>query len=437
MSELQTNTNPENYTLIGDYELEKLNIVTNTEKREEIDLSRIFLELNIYESIYNQFISGNIVILDSLGLDVIHALGEGETINIIFKTKSVNTPIEFTGIVYKKEGSVRVTEHAGSYLLHFASEEFLNANRYVHYEGYQGLVSDAVKGVYDKIKRTEKPKDLDVKETTGIEHIVLPGSNSIRSIDICSSYSVSSEKEYGYVFWEDSRKFNYKPVEALYSQEPVIEYNYSQGGVFLEDSVEINDANRTQSAPTNQSNVKSPQEQAFNSFQEYEQKDSISYLDAILDGQYGSTWQVLNLKEKALDTIRYKVANTEPDKKLAQYSKPLNKGFNEEYTDRIEFSVRASRQPQGNADYYNHLALLKSETTVINITVPGNSEIMAGQVCIANIPQWHAMNFDPQAEELQLLSGKFLIAEIRHKLNSGGYVQYIKLLKDSFNKSVG
>jgi hypothetical protein len=434
----QTTTNPENYTLVGDYELEKLVITTNTEKKEEIDISQIFLELNLYESIYNQYISGNVVIVDSIGLDIIYALGEGEKIDIIFKTKSVNTPIEYTGIVYKKEVPIKVTEHSGSYVLYFASEEFINSNRYVHYEGYQGSVSDAVKGILEKVKREEKPKELEVKETLGIEHIVLPAINTIESISLCEKLAVSDEKEYGYMFWEDTRKFNFKPIESLYSQDPVIEYNYITGGVFLDSNdVSVENSNDTQSAPTRQSSVKSPQEQAFNSFQEYSHKESLSYLDSIRDGHYGSTWQILNLKEKAMDTIQYKVANTEPDKKLTQYSKILNNGFNENFTDRIEFMVVAGRKPHGNSRYYNELTLLKSETSVINITVPGNSEIMAGQVCNANIPQWNGMNFDPQAEDMQMLSGKFLMAEIRHKLNSSGYVQYIKLLKDSYNKSIG
>ena len=429
-------SNESNYVTIGDYELEQLSITTNTDKPLEIDISRLMSEINLYESIYNQFITGNIMMVDSNGLDVIYGLGEGERITLIFKTKTTTEPIEFRGIVYKKEGPFRLTEHSGYMVLHFASEEFITSNRTIHHEAYKGSITDTVEELLKKVERLENPKPLETTPTKNIEHVVFPGYTTLKALDYCTRVAVSDNSEYGYVFYEDNKKFNFKPLEALYTQEPVIEYNYTNSGVFADhDVASTSDGYGTD---TSQPAVKSPQEQAFNAYQEFDDKGIQSYLDTILDGQYGSTWMTLNLREKELDTIQYKIDNTsKKDTQLGEHGKLLDRDYNEEYTDRVSLTYNSHRSERPYSEVHNHLKLLKSETSVINLTLPGNSELKVGEVCVVNIPQWNAMNFDPEVDELQILTGKYLISEIRHRIDHIGYVQYIKVIKDSFNRTLG
>ena len=69
----------------GDYTLEKCTLtIGKDDKKTELDLSNIYLDITIYESLHTPFISGVITISDNNNLLDFATLGNGERLNIEF-----------------------------------------------------------------------------------------------------------------------------------------------------------------------------------------------------------------------------------------------------------------------------------------------------------------------------------------------------------------
>ncbi|MNE96402.1 hypothetical protein D3C80_1946030 [compost metagenome] len=80
------------------------------------------------------------------------------------------------------------------------------------------------------------------------------------------------------------------------------------------------------------------------------------------------------------------------------------------------------------------MKLLKSNSFTVNIGTFGNSALKAGLVIKATIPSFSQDSLGPN--DFDNISGKFLVAEIKHILSGKMYNQRIKLIKDSFEETI-
>lgn len=83
----------------------------------------------------------------------------------------------------------------------------------------------------------------------------------------------------------------------------------------------------------------------------------------------------------------------------------------------------------------NELIALHSLSTILNVGVFGDSTLRAGQICEASVPSYSSADFTPENKDM--LSGNFLIAEIKHILTPKLYNQRLMLIKDGFMETVG
>ena len=120
MSNIANESN--SYNKQNDYELLRLEIVSNR-GGSPIDLRPQFIELMIYETIFDTKMVGELAILDVLNYAETIPIVGNETIFISYKTKGADKPVDIVGKVFTILGKARTSnEKSEVYKIQFVSE---------------------------------------------------------------------------------------------------------------------------------------------------------------------------------------------------------------------------------------------------------------------------------------------------------------------------
>jgi hypothetical protein len=210
------------------FKIKELSLIT---KIGLFDISSIFEELNIFDSILMPCMSGNILITDSLALTQRLKFDGSEYIKInIVKNDKENTPvysIEKTFRVYKQSNRTNNNQNFESYLLSFVSEEFVYSEQTKVNQSFVGKYSDVAKLIFKNYLKIPNKKIGNIDETEGIHKGIIPRLSPIESINWLLKRSVYSNKLADFVFFENSAGFNFVSLSSLYELNPLFTINFS------------------------------------------------------------------------------------------------------------------------------------------------------------------------------------------------------------------
>lgn len=394
------------YTQNGEYELSKLRITLPD--GNELDLKEAFIEISIFETLLMSM-SGTIHILDSEGAYSKYFLGHNEELEIEWKTAGSDNKIRYTGVIYKVDPPQRMSEHASGITLHFVSKEYYNNLKNNVESAYNQEISKTVETLFNDIKERKK---LEAIKSKGIFNIIGTRQKPFDFISQLSRYAVSNNDEYAYFFYEDNQQFNFKPLHNLLKQEPEIEYYYKNSGVFED--------------------IDKKEEEAFNAIQDYEFVELPNTIDFNDNGLLGTTSENLNLLEKSITTNTYKEDEEfKASNSLGKHPELSNFIFPDNYISLMEGTVSYIENELIEARFKNYMEMFKTEKFGAHIVVFGDTNNRAGMVLKCNLPIW---NSDVNRDTTEIFSGDCLVFEVKHIINKKGYMQVLKLVKDSFEK---
>tara|TARA_B100000989_G_scaffold46738_1_gene30273 strand:- start:97 stop:1464 length:1368 start_codon:yes stop_codon:yes gene_type:complete len=421
----------------GEYNISQCKILTTG--GGEFDILPVVQDIVIYESIFSQSISGIITIQDTTDLVNNGPIIGEEKLLIKLLTPQENerpdTVIDYTKTpldIYKIGAFLGDGEKANVVTLHFASQEvYRNAISSVS-RSYKGSCSEIVDKIFRDKEYLESDKQLTLEETNGLRKIVFPSMKPFKAIEmLCrQSNSKNFKDSPTYLFYETTKGYNFRSIDGLCSQEPIMEY-------------EENVPDRMVSGGKNiLSNLKT-----INEFSIIEPRDTTQN---VYEGMLSSNIKVHDIYNKKINYFTYNYFDefdndTHLEKKpfiseakdklsekgLADYSNAMNfvtitsngKSFDEPdnypYTpDDLEKIVmrRNSRIRQ----FQNSITL--------NMTVPGNTSIQAGDVLHISIG---ASSTVTDRTDDPNYTGKYLITKIRHTFNNG-----LKEVRHTINMTV-
>lgn len=395
-----------NYSQNGEYELIKIQI--NLPDGNSLDLRNAFIEIAIFETMLLTM-SGTVAFLDSEGIFTKYFLGHNEEIEIEWKTAGSNNKIVYKGIVYKAETPERISEHASGTILHFVSQEYYNSLSKNIESPYSQEVSKTVENIFKDIKNYKK---LESTKSKGVFNIIGTGQKAIDFINQISRYAVSSNDEYAYFFYEDNQQFNFKPLQQLLKQEPETQYYYKNAGVFQD--------------------IKKKEEESFNAIQDYEFVELPNTIDMSENGLLGATSDNLNLLEKTFTKNTYREdENFKINKSLGRHPELSNHIFPDNYESYKEGTVSYVENEFLKYRFNNYMEAFKTEKFGAQIVVFGDTNNRVGMVIKCDLPVW---NTDVNRDTVENFSGNCLVYEVKHVLRKTGYNQFMKLVKDSFEK---
>ena len=217
---------PDEIAFAGDYNLAHIDLFNH--KEQVLDLKNIVQELNIYESIYKNAVTGSIVVADAnnfIGKMEIQGL---ERLSFKLETPgvdpkdnlSIDASVE-TGNpfhVYKVSDRRQLNQNLTLYTLHFASREFMRNIRTKVSQAYNGTLSDAVISIFSDKNYLDSRKTLYYEPTGNRDKIVIPNMTPFNAINMIAQKSLPQKSNgVGYYFYETTKGFYFRSWDNICS----------------------------------------------------------------------------------------------------------------------------------------------------------------------------------------------------------------------------
>jgi hypothetical protein len=449
--------NTNNYDIVGDIDIKQLYLIPGrTDAPAFIDLKEFLVELNIYESIFTPFVTGNLILSDSLNLGkVLPLLGEELLIvqlltpNIdekfaIYKTFKINSLKEK---IYTENGSTQV------YRLNFSSAEMIADLLSPINSAFTGKPHELVRRIYSdylattrnlnvkliktstnntteaKLERIDDSSPLTIlTETTNLVTFVSPGWSPINCINWLSSKSQAPNNgPNNFLFWETTKGFYFGTFSDVFS-EP----NKFSIGRYTQNTV---------SEGTGTDNL---QNRVFN-IKTSIVKQNFDQVENILKGYTSSRVIDVNLFNKTYTNYDYDhiqgfifdYPHTNGEQSLPIYSadtirnpnsyKVLNYNYPKLFNSSDNNFSEIFKTIYGN----RRSNLLELTNFKKEITIVGRTDIEVGTLIEIDIFENKVSGDATMSEKDDLYSGYYLITGINHKVNLSKHFITMEITKDS------
>jgi len=216
----------------GEFELNTIEIIASS--GQSID-NITPLEINIFESIFSNALTGNISIADTNNLIELMPLIGQEQLILKMTTPSLegeNTTIDFTKnafSIYNISVNSEMSSGSSVYVLEFCSPELLINNRVRISKAFTDTPSTIVENVLTNHINTTK--NIETETTSGIKNIVVPNQRPFDFLKCLIQDSKSTKDSPHYLFYETTRGYNFRTLQNLYEKVAVGVFNNSQANI--------------------------------------------------------------------------------------------------------------------------------------------------------------------------------------------------------------
>ena len=222
---MATNKVEKSIDFAGDYNLK--NIFLHNHAGEVIDIKNVVQELNIYESIYKNALTGTLVVIDAQNLIAKLEMQGTERISFTLSTpgamgeRSIINASESTGHpfhVYKITDRKQVKPGTLMYTIHFASREFMRNLRTKVSQAYNGRLDRSVYQIFLDGSYLDSKKELTFEPCGNADKVVIPNMRPFDAINMIAGKSLPEKSNgVGYYFYETTKGFHYRSWDNMIS----------------------------------------------------------------------------------------------------------------------------------------------------------------------------------------------------------------------------
>lgn len=429
----------------GSIDIQELGLFSNNGRF--LDIKDFMVELNIFEDIFSNQLTGNILISDSRNLlKEIPIIGE-EYLYIKCRTPNTEVFIEKIFRIYSVTNREIVRDrNTQTYILNFISlEAIVNAVKPI-FRTFSGKVTDVVEELFneyiqtnrfpirkgDKYEFPENPSKIQIFNDTSNEiKFVSPGWTPFKCINWCASRSIPKEgKACNFLFYESNKSFNFTSIEHMFFLN-----NSTDGALSIGDYIyNVNQIEKN----------KNPIDKLFN-VEEFQVVKTVDHLDNFQSGYIANRLITLDVKNKIYQATDYD-ANEEFEKydHTEKRARPL-------------FDTNSTRSPladimfkpvhpglfegiEKNANevapqiYGNRKSNLKElDNFKLNLIVPGRCDVEVGRILNFIFPDVSPKSEKEKAKPVddKYYSGFYLITALRHKITLTTHFMSMEIIKDS------
>ena len=293
------------------------------------------------------------------------------------------------------------------------------------YKKYKGKISASVEKILNEMK-INRSRQI-IEETSNSYSFMGNYKRPFHTItNLCkkSIPTVSNKKtagSAGFLFFETLNGYNFKSIDNIFkdaNEDNVYEYFYSD----VTDGLDSNNDHKIVNVP----------------------RWSVSHdiQNKLRMGQYKSSNLFFNLNDRTFETVVYKYSDSIKDQLSLSNEEDLIPDDFVESSSRFMFCLTDSGvlSPKGDLDTPQKQAYYKSQSVAryaslfsqqVNITVPMNLELAAGDVIYCKFPK---INMDKSDYGTDPSSGFYMIKSLSHKFSSDGDYTGMNLVRDSFTK---
>ena len=452
------NKTPNSIEMAGDYDLN--HVFLHDHMGGVTDIKKLMSELNVFESIFKNALTGSIVVTDAQNL--IAKLEINGTERISFK---LSTP----GADKKKRGNIDASVETGQpfyvykitdrrqiapgtllYTLHFASREFIRNLRTKVSQTYRGNIAYQVIKILMDENYLDSQKEISYEPTGNINDVVIPNMRPFDAINMIAKKSLPEKSGgVGYYFYETTKGLYFRSWDNMVTVKGSFDRPIKQEFYYM--PMNIDD--------------KTIQDKINHDFKSVESYEFINNFHDVAAntalGTYGHRVISYNLFDKSVIEHDYNYHNffegtkhTDNENnyrdagKTAIASSPVDYDNQRSVSDYPEsrVSLQATTQFLHNKkkgakyglDVFQDSSLKAQRVsqynqvvhgTTLKLVVKGQSYLEPGDLIEFKIRPIDSDNTD--LEEDNRYSGQYVITKIRHQITSDIYTMVLECVKDS------
>jgi hypothetical protein len=412
-----------------------------------IDVKDLVVEFNYFEDIFSNFVSGALIINDSVGIVQMFKFQGHEMLILSIDKPGLNKPLEKNLRIYTHSNRTQTKTSNENFVLHFCSEEAILNEQYKVSKSYTDVkVLDIVKDITKTYLHIDDKHMKNLDETTGVVSKVVPNLKPLQAINWLTTIAQADQaKNSGsfYLFYEDKEGFNFKSVLNLYKESPFRKYRYEEKGL------------------TQDNDISQDMSKEFVNVIGYEHINAFDSVSAVKSGAMAN-------KTITIDPVRLKFGEStynydEYSKKVQQLDKntmptSATNRKNDTITDThgvVKFCIATTGQNENKyiKDKGVQINEHKPEETSsiraaqlslmwsnrIKIAVPGDIELTVGKV--VEFDKQEISYNNPESKEKKsdpFYSGNYLISAVRHIISQENrFTTILELCKDSYPSNYG
>jgi len=443
--------NPSILRKAGDYILSDVTLISyqaiDGSTPKKISVRDSIVEINIYESINNKCLSGDITLVDSLNVANHLPLTGFERIEFTFFTPSSNRGFNFSEksghpmYVYKIANRVETNPRTQAYTLFFTSKEMIKNEQVRCSQAFDTTFDNVIIELLRNQNYLNSKKMLTIEETKGVHKVVCPRQRPFRFIDYLSKNSQSLKYDNASMyFYETAYGFVYQSIESMLA---------------IGNTVARPVVAKFVSKPTNMGADKNIIElmQIAEDVKVISQYDT---LKSLRNGVYASRLVTHDLFEKRFKEVDFDYHNsfeksfhTEHDGKGAKtynkFATPLfpfeNNKFLSDNAEGTLYYQSETKKVHNTTELPNSENILQKslsqksmfDSMKIAMTVPGFTGLSCGDLIAYEMPSYEPSDKKDPLEIDPYMSGRYLVESIRHTFNVGRdkHIMNIECIKDT------
>jgi hypothetical protein len=395
----------------------KINEIVIVTKSGKIDISPIFREINIYDSIFMPVMSGSISIRDSIGLSS-KLLFDGSESILIDISKDLNSQIlnfKKAFRIYKQKDRTNLNMNSEEYVLNFVSDEMIFSDQQRINQSYKKSFSEIVKNILIDYLNVS-PNNLKgvYEETIGIRKFIIPNLRPLDAIQLCTKTSVDQSGSPNFLFYQNLSGFNFVSLTTLLTNPYILKVKFEPKNVQGKDAMneisiarEMEVISQNDLIETTRSGVNAGKFIGFDPITRSIATKLISYRDHYNKMKHGNENPNVSKIDNRNNVSNFESFNSK--KTLSIFSLPRqNSNYIKKY-DPTSLTFEDNKEEY----LFQRQAIIKNlMNRRIKFTMPGNFQLSAGYNVYATIPQI-AIKETSEDNEDKTLSGKYLIVASR------------------------
>lgn len=406
----------------GDVSINKVKVVSSSGFYQ--DIANQVKGIQIFEDLLSPFITGSLIIKDSLDLINLFPFVGEEFLELDISTPTLkNGNIVGKFYIYKMTDRDMIGDKSVVYQLHFTSQEaVIDLNKSIS-KSFSGKVSDiATKFLTDKTIGIQSTRLNNVEETSNETKYISNFWSPIKNIIYLTENAVNKSGSPSYVFFENRDGFNFVSLETLYTK-PIKH-------TFVKDNY-VRDSRGPSGTVKNL-------EEDYKRITDIKIPTGIDYIDRIQSGVYASKMYTYDLATKKVESKNFNATESFSNRKHLNEFPAFSKKVISRYGAKIINELKYYNNFSNFGDATNtktlqeRISLLKqAESTKVEITVPGRCDYTVGQRVDLKLYKAEPLNKNDRSTLDNMFSGHYIIAAINHQISREMHECSMELIKDS------
>lgn len=413
----------------GEVSINEVTIVTTSGFIQTI--TNQVIGIQVYEDMFNPWISGQIIIKESHDFINLFPLVGKEFVRLDITTPGLDEKYKFKGefFIFKLTDRIRSAHREQAYVLHFVSKEaIVDVNKKIS-KTYAGKISDTVKAIVEADDGLESSKNLTIEPTANSTKHISNFWSPLKNINYLAKQSVNADGSPTFLFFENKFGLVFASLDGLIGvpvYQQFIWDNYSAG--IQQQGTSYKDFNED-----------------YRKILEFRTPETFDYIPKAEAGMYESRIIHYDLVTKKYTDRNYNSrTNISTRSRLNNYP-----AITDGHVSRPDSMILIDHKYYGNFNSYGDVTNTKTiqdrisliqqfNQFKIEIVVFGRMDYCVGQMMNLRVFKTQQLQETEDPEEYldKIYSGNYFVAAISHTIDREKHECTMELIKDSYMRPI-